>query len=100
MVAATSNGIYRSSDGGANFAQIAATGLQRLVLSGLEYSPAGLVFGVDFAGNYYCSSDDGATWHLKATLTATISQVKRFGGAIYLLTDGAGVYRDDAPTCP
>lgn len=100
VVAATSNGIYRSSDGGANFAQIAATGLQRLVLSGLEYSPAGLVFGADFAGNYYCSSDDGATWHLKATLTATISQVKRFGGAIYLLTDGAGVYRDDAPTCP
>jgi photosystem II stability/assembly factor-like uncharacterized protein len=100
VVAATSNGIYRSGDGGANFTQVAATGLQRLALSGLDYSPAGSVLGADRAGNYYCSSDDGSTWILKATLAATVSQVKRFGGAIYLLTDGAGVYRDDAPSCP
>ena len=100
MVAATSNGIYRSGDGGANFAQLAATGLQRLALSGLEYSPAGSVFGADRAGNYYCSGDDGASWHLKAALGATITQLKRFGNAIFLLTDGAGVYRDDAPSCP
>lgn len=100
VVAATSNGIYRSGDGGVNFAQLAGTGLQRLALSGLEYSPAGSVFGADRAGNYYCSGDDGASWHLKAALGATITQLKRFGNAIFLLTDGAGVYRDDAPSCP
>lgn len=100
VVAATNNGIYRSGDGGATFSQVPAAGLQRLVLSGLQYSSGNLLFGADRAGNYYCSSDDGANWSLKITLGATVSQVKQFGNAIYLVTDGAGIYRDDAPACP
>lgn len=100
VVAATTNGIYRSSDGGASFARIAATGLQRLVLSGVRYSPGGQLFGTDHAGNYYCSSDDGMNWRVKATLSATVNQLKQFGNAIYLLTDGAGIYQDNTPTCP
>lgn len=100
IMAATNNGIYRSADGGASFSQVPAAGLQRLVLSGLQYSSVGLLFGADRAGNYYCSGDDGASWSLKTTLNATVNQIKQFGNAIYLVTDGAGVYRDDAPTCP
>lgn len=100
VVAVTNNGIYRSGDGGVTFSQVPAAGLQRLVLSGVQYSSGSLLFGADRAGNYYCSSDDGTSWSLKVSLGVTVSQVKRFGNTIYLLTDGAGVYRDDAPVCP
>lgn len=100
VVAATNNGVYRSVDGGGSFFPVTTSGLRRLVLSSLQYSADGRLFGADYAGYYYCSNNDGVSWITKNTLPAAITQVKRSGSSLSLLTDGAGVYRDDNPTCP
>ncbi len=100
VVAATNNGVYRSVDGGGSFFPVTTSGLRRLVLSSLQYSADGRLFGADYAGYYYCSNDDGVSWMTKNTLPAAINHVKRSGGSLFLLTDGAGIYQDNTPTCP
>lgn len=100
VVAATNNGVYRSVDGGGSFFPVTTSGLRRLVLSSLQYSADGRLFGADYAGYYYCSNDDGVSWMTKNTLPAAINHVKRSGGSLFLLTDGAGIYQDNNPTCP
>lgn len=102
LVASTNKGIYRSTDDGANFARIAASGLTSTALRAVVYHPTGnVLFGGDFNGQLYCSTNDGTTW---VTVTggnfgAGIKDMKFINNAVHILTDGAGVWKKDQ-VCP
>jgi photosystem II stability/assembly factor-like uncharacterized protein len=65
-LASTSKGLFRSTDSGATWTPLAATGLLATELTGLAFSSAvsGRVFAGDRAGHFYCSNDGGNTWIL------------------------------------
>ena len=98
VVMATNKGIYKSTDNGANFARVTATGLVVNQLTGLAYNGSNLFAG-DRIGNYFCSTNDGTSWTTKGAIVEAINDVLVVGSTLYLLTDGAGVLSMSA-TCP
>lgn len=59
IIAATTNGIYRSVNAGANWTQVLASGTTYQV----DYQPGSnsVIYAIN-ATNFYVSTDDGATW--------------------------------------
>ena len=105
VVGSTNKGIFRSSDGGANFARVSATGLADLNLSSIAYSGDGSrLFGGTLSGGYFCSKDDGSTWSaisLDTLPAAPVREVRFLNGHVHWLTDGGGIYMSTALTeCP
>lgn len=104
VVGSTNKGIFRSTDGGANFARVSATGLTDLNLSSIAYSSDGRLFGGTLSGGYFCSKDDGTTWTavaLGALPSAPVREVRFMNGQIHWLTDGGGIYKSTPATdCP
>ncbi len=101
VVGATNRGIYRSSDGGANFSYVAATGLTQQSLAAMVYGGNSVLFGGDFSGQLWCSTDDGSTWQAVSggNLGAPIRDIKLLNGTLHVLTDGAGFWKKDT-VCP
>ena len=97
-VAASNKGVYRSTDSGQNWARIAATGLPSTHLSALAYSASGVLFSGDRDGKVLCSNDNGATWLLRASLTAPVNQIRSENGRLFYVTDGAGGFEDNVTT--
>jgi photosystem II stability/assembly factor-like uncharacterized protein len=104
VVGPTNKGIFRSSDGGATFTRVAATGLPDFNLASIAYSGDGRLFGGTLAGGYYCSKDDGSTWSavgLGGLPPAPVREVRFLNNQIHWLTDGGGVYKSiPATDCP
>lgn len=104
-LASTNKGLFLSVDGGNSWASLGVSAtLGSTVLTGLVFSPTvdNRVWTVDHAGGYYCSNDGGTSWTALADplLGSAIVDLKLINGALYLVTDGSGVLRDQAPTCP
>lgn len=102
LVASTTKGIFRSSDDGATWGRVSATGLNTTSLSALAYfGGTATLFGGDFSGQLYCSTNDGTTWQqvTGGNLGASIREMKFMNGAIHILTDGGGFWKKDA-VCP
>lgn len=104
-LASTSKGLFQSSDGGSNWTAVNVSGaLGSSVLTGLVFSPTvnNRVWAVDRGGGYYCSNDGGTSWSAKTDplLGSVIVDLKLINGALFLVTDGSGILKDSAPTCP
>jgi photosystem II stability/assembly factor-like uncharacterized protein len=103
VLASTNKGLFQSTDNGITWTGITVSGeLGSTVLTGLVFSPSvnGRVWGVDRSGGFYCSNDSGSTWNRITTLPSAVQDLQIISGALYLITDGSGVYREPAPTCP
>ena len=101
LVASSNKGIYRSADGGLNWTRISASGLTQTAFSAVVYTTNNVLWGGDFGGQLWCSSDDGGTW-LTVTggnLDASIRDLKVLNGQVHVLTDGAGFWKKDV-VCP
>jgi photosystem II stability/assembly factor-like uncharacterized protein len=101
LLAATNKGLFRSTDDGANWARVSASGLPQTALSALLHSPSvsGMVWTADPGGNFSCSTDAGTTWTYVAVLPAPALALRLQGGQVWALTDGAGIAKLGA-TCP
>jgi hypothetical protein len=101
LLAATNKGLFRSTNDGANWTYVSATGLPQTALSAIVHSStaSGTVWAADPGGNFSCSSDGGTTWTYVAVLPAPALALRLQGGQVWALTDGAGIARL-AATCP
>jgi hypothetical protein len=99
-IAGTNKGIFRSVDFGSSWARVPMAGVfPQLAITavGLKQSNSRF-FAADIDGNRFCSAD-GATWVSAGTkLRAGVNAIRTFGGNLYYLTDGAGIFREDG-TC-
>ena len=102
LVAATSKGVFRSTNSGSDWVRLDVNGLQSTVLSGMAYIGANL-FAIDRGGRFYCSVDDGVNWSnvsLGGLPPVAFREIKVMNNQIHILTDGGGVYTGFASTCP
>jgi photosystem II stability/assembly factor-like uncharacterized protein len=102
LVGATSKGIFRTVDSGANWARVTVAGLSSTVLAAAQYLGSN-IFGIDRAGRFYCSNDNGTSWNnvsLGALPAVPFRDLKIINNAVHILTDGGGVYTGFASTCP
>jgi hypothetical protein len=105
VLASTNKGLFSSTNGGYDWtAMDSVTGLANTVLTGVVFSPTvnGRAWASDLSGGYYCSNDRGNTWSvvIDPLLGSPIVDLKMIDGALYLITDGSGVFKDPAPGCP
>jgi hypothetical protein len=98
-IGGTNKGLFRSTDGGTNWARVSsATFVQHAITAVGSKQSNGRLFAADIDGNRYCSTD-GNTWVSAGTkLRAGVNAIRTFGGNLYYLTDGAGIFREDG-TC-
>lgn len=98
VIAASLKGLFRSTDGGANFSRVATNGLPSSGLVGLAMQ-AGIFFAATRKGELLCSTDLGSTWQSKLTTNSRAVGLSKDGNNLVLLTDGAGIYTETA-ACP
>jgi photosystem II stability/assembly factor-like uncharacterized protein len=101
VVAAADKGLFRSTDGGANWSRVDISGPSTTVFSGLAYENPSL-FAVSRTGGFFCSRDNGVNWtDLGSSLPEipVFVDLKALDGILYLVSDGAGVFAAD-PNCP
>ena len=99
-IGGTNKGLFRSTDGGNTWFRVAMNGVfQQQTISAVGSKQSnGRLFAADIDGNRYCSVD-GNTWVSAGTkLRAGVNAIRTFGGNLYYLTDGAGIFREDG-TC-
>jgi photosystem II stability/assembly factor-like uncharacterized protein len=99
-IAGTNKGIFRSTDFGASWTRVnMATPFTVLAVTAVGYKPSGVAFAADFEGRRFCSNNGGANWvALSPQLRAGVNAIRTINGSLYYLTDGAGIFREDA-TC-
>ena len=101
LLGSTNKGLYRSTDGGASFTRISASGLGSNLFTGLAYSSSNIAWGATRDGALYCSANDGANWvSVTQPFPAVVTQLLVRGSTLFLLTDGAGMLRRSGATCP
>lgn len=94
LVAATNRGLYRSGDGGQNWArvQVITPAAMQVTVSALDYAPStGALFAGDRGGGVWCSLDDGTTWRAAGQAGAPVIGLRWLDNRLHALTDGAGV---------
>lgn len=97
-VGGTNKGVFISGDFGNNWTRVAMAGVfERHPIPAVAFHPtSGRAFAGDFEGNKYCSANGGANWtKLTGKLNAGITAIRAINGALYYLTDGAGMHRED-----
>jgi photosystem II stability/assembly factor-like uncharacterized protein len=101
LIGSTNKGIYRSDNSGANWIRVNAAGLAQSGLSAVVYTSDGKLWGGDYGGQLWCSTNDGANWTAVTggNLGASIRELKVMNGQVHVLTDGAGFWKKDT-VCP
>ena len=85
ILAATQQGVVRSTDGGRTFT--AATGSPRLTL--LDWYEGDIVIGVAPDGIVHVSGDSAATWTAKGRIAGTPAALVTKGSEVYIATESA-----------
>ncbi|MDX8034833.1 exo-alpha-sialidase [Lentzea sp. BCCO 10_0856] len=85
ILAATQQGVVRSTDGGRTFA--AAGGSPRLTL--LDWSEGDIVIGVASDGIVHVSEDSAASWTARGRIAGTPAALAAKGSEVYIATESA-----------
>lgn len=105
LLAATENGLYRSTDSGATWTRFTlsiipagtATNFQDLEIN----TTNGLIYAASFQ-NLFTSSDDGATWTFLSTTGLTTTSIRRVevapNGNVWVAQSNNTLYRANAAT--